>query len=690
MLMRDLNAAVASCALRSVGVAAAVLLVSLPALAQTAAYPDQLPAGPNCDMSAEGGAYFHPSVAAAATGKGAAIIATNLVDSAGVKDLFLVWHDRSNFVYTHTSSIQGTGAPQSWRTPVSIGGAPPPHNAFGHWNIQNMSAAVGDIDGNGVLDLLLVMYASFDSLIGTTNGSIPPHLVRTPNKFYYRIGWNLDGGGNATSWSGFQEVAGVDTDAQGVGAALADIDGDARLDLVLLAYATSPWKFRYRIGFGMRSDGTATSWAANYVSAPGFLEPPVVGAGVVVADIDLDGVLDILLLAYTTENAGLDGRFRYRVGWSLGADGKASRWSRDFHLRALGPSAAGAGVALGRLFSFDASGSRFYRPYLFTTSRVATGAGHQVRMTAMPLTTSGAPFGSAEDYLPPYPYTRPNVLSVPSSGADQTGEKLFNLNMSMVQSAAWDALASFLTHCQAQKAAGVSAPECAHQSLPGAPNVVDVVSREGFSIATCPDLLVAAVAWYVDQNMGYTGDGANGYVLNDIFNLGYAPGGEGMPAYYIVRYTDPTINPNLIAQLAARDAAWAQAYNDGKIYHGDCEDFAILRHALLRVLSFDRRFVWNAHWLGQTAGHEFNVVLYGGSYRVMDYGPINSYLCCSNGWGIKGAWNEMFGPRINGQNESYYRDYVFPRGYPDRCMAQEWSFTRLARPESDNSCECCR
>ena len=78
---------------------------------------------------------------------------------------------------------------------------------------------------------------------------------------------------------------------------------------------------------------------------------------------------------------------------------------------------------------------------------------------------------------------------------------------------------------------------------------------------------------------------------------------------------------DLINDLEAQDPAWANEYNDGNPFHGDCEDYAVLRHALLRALSFDRDFVWNV----SSPGHQFNAVLYNGAYRIMDYGYMAIY-----------------------------------------------------------------
>jgi hypothetical protein len=260
-----------------------------------------------------------------------------------------------------------------------------------------------------------------------------------------------------------------------------------------------------------------------------------------------------------------------------------------------------------------------------------------------------------------------------------------------VQETAEDALAYFVFLCFFSSRLGENLKCC----LPNWPdddvNWMTIHADPRFSTAMCPDILVAAVAWYVDTCMGYVKDDVNSYVLNDIFNLNYPHGAEHVPAYYILEYTNPDRHPNLISQLDSRDPKWAEEYNDGKLYHGDCEDFAILRHALLAALGFDRDFVWNVG----APGHEFNIVLYKGAYRVMDYGYIYEYLCQSSGITVAAgrAWNFAHGPTDSPDSRQWFNDWVLRRVWPDRCgqAGVGWSFTRYHRSDFYRKTKCpCR
>lgn len=128
-----------------------------------------------------------------------------------------------------------------------------------------------------------------------------------------------------------------------------------------------------------------------------------------------------------------------------------------------------------------------------------------------------------------------------------------------------------------------------------------------------PDRYVEAVAWYVDRHMEYVSDGTFG---------------GAQSAYETLTDT---------------------AHRGPGDFNGDCEDHAILRAALLRALKFGRDCVFcadhhNSVDQGQAAecygdkkggGHTFNLVVYKGKYRIMDYGPIQARY-----WANKQAWNQ--------------------------------------------------
>lgn len=189
---------------------------------------------------------------------------------------------------------------------------------------------------------------------------------------------------------------------------------------------------------------------------------------------------------------------------------------------------------------------------------------------------------------------------IPSSQATQTGPNLYQLSDPVVSQAAQDA-------------------------------IVEFANNHGMSITDIDtaDELVAAVAEYVANHMSWESDGDhNPHCINTVHQLNYQPGWDfPIPANYTIRYTgDPRCN-------CPTD------------YCGDCEDHAILRAALLRALGFSPSCIWDT--IDNPVTHEYNVVVYEGAFRLMDYGPITSWLNAHTWSSHKSyyGWNENHGPR---------------------------------------------
>ncbi|MDD1683329.1 MAG: hypothetical protein LUO98_05780, partial [Methanoregula sp.] len=115
---------------------------------------------------------------------------------------------------------------------------------------------------------------------------------------------------------------------------------------------------------------------------------------------------------------------------------------------------------------------------------------------------------------------------------------------------------------------------------------------------TSPDAVMEAVGYYVDEHMQYTYD--------DLW-------GSGAPNIQDASYT--------IEESGSRCSM---------DYCGDCEDHAILRHALMRQLGVSSDCAYLADYISGgywgTGGHTFNIVNYRNKYRISDYGPLGSYF----------------------------------------------------------------
>lgn len=198
----------------------------------------------------------------------------------------------------------------------------------------------------------------------------------------------------------------------------------------------------------------------------------------------------------------------------------------------------------------------------------------------------------------------------PGTTNEQTGANLYRLDKSIVLNHALDAVAEY------SNASGIP--------------LVQVVS--------IADNMVAAVAWYVDEHMSWRTDtcdaGSTSCVSNrDVFAAnGY---GSYSPGWDFPQPADLTL-------LISGDVTNAVTNDD---FQGDCEDHAILRAALLRALGFAPWAIWDA--IDNPITHEYNIVLYEGAYRIMDYGTIDRWLNWHT-WSSHTSyygWNEDHGPR---------------------------------------------
>lgn len=239
-----------------------------------------------------------------------------------------------------------------------------------------------------------------------------------------------------------------------------------------------------------------------------------------------------------------------------------------------------------------------------------------------------------------FTYTAPTGSDngYPASTAEQTGANLYRLDKTVV-------------HTHAYYAA------------------LEYANDEGISVAdvlNIADNMVAAVARYVDSHMTWRSDADNRVVFADNGYGGYNPGWDfPQPADLTL-----TISGNLTNASPADD------------FQGDCEDHAILRAALLRAMGFAPWAIWDA--IDNPISHEYNVVLYEGAFRLMDYGEIDRWLD-THTWNAHRSyygWNEDHGPRsANATQHTYLVDNTdnYPGGRDD---GVSWSYNIYYRDTS--------
>lgn len=169
-----------------------------------------------------------------------------------------------------------------------------------------------------------------------------------PNNFRYTIGWNLDQAGVATRWSNHAQVAGVGNEGQGAAVVIGQIDSNPRPDMIFLAYdnPSGANNFRYRIGFNVDTAGNA-SWASNFVMVPGVGHDGQ-GMGAALINADGDPRPDLVLMAYDAPSG--QNNFRTKIGFNLDTNGVAASWPGSFDtFPGQGWEGQGAGLVVGCL-----------------------------------------------------------------------------------------------------------------------------------------------------------------------------------------------------------------------------------------------------------------------------------------------------------------------------------------------------
>jgi FG-GAP repeat. len=205
---------------------------------------------------------------------------------------------------------------------------------FGTRNVDG-GLAVADVDGDGRPDLVVFMIDAPDG----------------PNSGNYRVGHALDAAGTVTGgWGPWQQVPDWPFwENAGGGIALADLDGSGSLDLVVfIVDAPEGPNIGYvRVGRGLDADGVVTGGWGPWQQVPDWPFWENAGADCAVADIDGDGVPELVLLVVDAPVGRNSGYYRSA---SLDPDGTARDWAPwtavpDWRF----DSNAGAGLAVADL-----------------------------------------------------------------------------------------------------------------------------------------------------------------------------------------------------------------------------------------------------------------------------------------------------------------------------------------------------
>ncbi len=198
------------------------------------------------------------------------------------------------------------------------------------WSQAGAGADMIDVDQNGVADMIFMV-------IDDPEGA---------NSFWYYIGYNPNSQGIPTHWSDKIQHGGTGDYDQGGGAAAGLIDNNNLPDLVFITIDNPQQdnNIRMLIGKNLDANGLAQSWTP-YIQLPCDIGWESAGAGAALADINKNGRLDLVLMNIDSPK-GPNNLWSW-VGWDIDINGNVSGWSAIGSPPSPGNITSGGGAAIG-------------------------------------------------------------------------------------------------------------------------------------------------------------------------------------------------------------------------------------------------------------------------------------------------------------------------------------------------------
>ena len=174
------------------------------------------------------------------------------------------------------------------------------------------AAGFGDLDGDGDLDLVVVTYVEADPKAVLECRDKSGRLIHCqPERFPAQLDQLFRNNGDGT-FTDVSREAGIEVpEGRGLGLAIADLDGDGRLDLFVANDGTANFLFRNRGGLRFEEVGLTAGVAYDGAGQP------TASMGVVAEDLNSDGRIDLFHTNFINQTSTL----RWNLGGGLFTDG---------------------------------------------------------------------------------------------------------------------------------------------------------------------------------------------------------------------------------------------------------------------------------------------------------------------------------------------------------------------------------